>query len=153
LLILNKTKTSLLPLIFNLDRAMKTFLKLFLPTLIPYLIFARYTALDEAHKQITYQLTEISLTSLMFYFRYTSPYLYIVLFLTQYVVVLSIWDSLNNRLLRAVLFTLLWVLLASLLLAIGVSYIIWDKALGSKISILFIIDLIAQKTKKEEKEE
>jgi hypothetical protein len=129
--------------------------------------------LDDAHKHITDQLTEISLTSLMYYFRYTSPYLYIILFLTQYVVVLSIWDKLSARLLRAAFITLLWMLSASLLLAVGVSYIVWDKTLGTdslfrsigalfgvqgmywliNIALLFIIDLIAQKNKKQEKEE
>jgi len=152
---------------------MKALLKLLLPTLIPYVIFARYTALGEAHKDIAGQLTEISLNSLMYYFRYTSPYLYIILFLTQYVVVIPIWDKLNSRLLRAAFVTLLWVLSASLLLAVGVSYAIWDKALGTdslyrsigalfgvqgmywliNIALLFIIDLIAQKNKKKEKEE
>lgn len=152
---------------------MKTLLKLLLPTLIPYMIFARYTALDDAHKHITDQLTEISLTSLMYYFRYTSPYLYIILFLTQYVVVLPIWEKLNARLFRAVFITLLWVLSASLLLAVGVSYAIWDTSLGKdslyrsigalfgvqgmywliNILLLFIIDLIAQKAKKKEDKE
>jgi uncharacterized BrkB/YihY/UPF0761 family membrane protein len=152
---------------------MKTLLKLILPTFIPYMIFARYTALDEAHKHITDQLTEVSLTSLMYYFRYTSPYLYIILFLTQYVVVLPIWDKLNSRLFRAAFITLLWVLSASLLMAVGVSYVVWDKTLGTdslyrsigalfgvqgmywliNIALLFIIDLIAQKNKKEQKEE
>ncbi len=153
---------------------MKTLLKLLLPTLIPYIIFARYTALDEAHKDITTQLTEISLTSLMYYFRYTSPYLYIILFLTQYVVVLPIWDRLNSRLLRAAFITLLWVLSASLLMAVGVSYAIWDRTLGTdslyrsigalfgvqgmywliNLLLLFIIDFfIARKAKKEKIEE
>lgn len=129
--------------------------------------------MGEAHKDIAGQLTEISLNSLMYYFRYTSPYLYIILFLTQYVVVIPIWDKLNSRLLRAAFVTLLWVLSASLLLAVGVSYAIWDKALGTdslyrsigalfgvqgmywliNIALLFIIDLIAQKNKKKEKEE
>ncbi|PJJ84228.1 hypothetical protein [Mucilaginibacter auburnensis] len=147
---------------------MKTLLKLLLPTLIPYLIFARYTALDESHKQISEQLTEISLTSLMFYFRYSSPYLYIILFLTQYVVILPIWNSISGGPLRATAFTLLWVLIPSLLLSAGVSYVIWDRTLGAdslydsvktlfvvqtlywvvNILILFTIDLIYLKTNK-----
>lgn len=150
---------------------MKTLLKLLLPTLIPYMIFARYTALDDAHRQIE-QLTEISLTSLMYYFWRLGIILYPILFLTQYVVVLPIWDKLNARLFRAIFITLLWVLSASLLLSTGVSYAIWDKSLGTdslyrsmgalfgvqgmywliNILLLFIIDFIAQKTKKEEKE-
>lgn len=151
---------------------MKTLLKLFIPTLIPYLIFARYTALDDAHKHITEQLTEISLTSLMYYFRYTCPYLYVILLLTQYVVALPIWHKLNSQLFRAIYVTLLWVLSASLLLSVGVSYAIWDTTLGTdslyrsigalfgvqgiywliNILLLFIINLATQKTKKEEKE-
>ena len=131
--------------------------------------------MDEAHKHITEQLTEISLTSLMYYFRYTCPYLYVILFLTQYVVILPIWDRLKARLGRAVYITLLWVLAASLLLAVGVSYAIWDTTLGNdslyrsigalfgvqgmywliNIALLYIIDLIIQKRtdKKEEPEQ
>ena len=129
--------------------------------------------MDEAHKDIAGQLTEISLTSLMYYFRYTSPYLYIILFLTQYVFMLPIWDKQNARLFRAVFVTFLLVLSASLLLAVGVSYTIWDTTLGTaslyrstgalfgvqgiywliNISLLFIIDFTAQKAKKEQKEE
>jgi hypothetical protein len=150
---------------------MKTLLKLLLPTLIPYMIFARYTALDDSHRQIA-ELTEISLTSLMYYFWRLGIIIYPILFLTQYVVVLPIWDRLNARLLRAAFITLLWVLSASLLMAVGVSYAIWDKTLGTdslyrsigalfgvqgmywliNIALLFVIDLIAQKNKKEEKE-
>ncbi len=151
---------------------MRTLLKLLLPTLIPYFIFARYTALDESHKQITEQLTEISLTSLMYYFRYSSPYLYIILFLTQYVIILPIWNSVNGAPLRAAVFTLLWVLIASIVLAAGVSYVIWDRTLGVdslydsikalfgvqavywvvNILILFIIDFIYAKIKKPQEE-
>ena len=153
---------------------MKTLLKLLLPTLIPYFIFARYTALDEAHKQITAQLTEISLISLMYYFRYVGHFLYVILFLTQYVVVLPIWNRLNSGLWRAAYITLLWVLSASLLLAAGVSYAIWDTKLETdslyrsiaalfgvqgmywliNIALLFVIDLIIQKRQaKKENEE
>jgi|GEM_PF-579246 len=162
-------------LTFNLqsfNQAMKTLLKLFLPTFIPYIIFARYTKLDDAHRHITEQLTEISLTSLMYYFWQLGWIIYPILFLTQYVVVLPIWDRLNARLLRAVFITLLWVLSASLLLAAGVSYAIWDattstdslcRSIGAlfgvqgmywliNVLLLFIIDLIIQKTKKEEKQ-
>jgi len=151
---------------------MKTLLKLILPTIIPYFIFARYTALDDAHKNITEQLTEISLTSLMYYFRYSSPYLYIILFLTQYVFIIPIWNSVNGGPLRAAAFTLLWVLLASLILAVGVSYVIWDRTLGTNrlynsikalfgvqavywvvnILILFIVDLIYLETNKPQEE-
>lgn len=151
---------------------MKTLLKLLLPTLIPYMIFARYTALDDAHRHIAEQLTEISLTSLMYYFWRLGIILYPILFLTQYVVVLPIWNRLNARLARAIFITLLWVLSASLLLAAGVSYAIWDRALGTdslyrsvgalfgvqgmywliNILLLFVIDFIAEKTKKKEEE-
>lgn len=152
---------------------MRTLLKLFLPTFIPYIIFARYTTLDDGHRNITEQLTEISLTSLMYYFWQLGWLIYPILFLTQYVVVLPIWNNLNKKPLRATLFTLLWVSIASLVLAVGISYIIWDKALGTgsffdsikalfgvqvaywlvNILILFIIDSIAQKAKEEKKEE
>ncbi|MFD0749606.1 hypothetical protein ACFQZS_05590 [Mucilaginibacter calamicampi] len=153
---------------------MKTLLKLLIPTLVPYYIFARYTALDEAHKHITEQLTEISLNSLMYYFRYVGLYLYVILFLTQYVIILPIWNRLNSRLWRAAFITLLWVLSASLLLSAGVSYAIWDSALGNdslyrsigalfgvqgmywliNVALLFIIDLIIQrKARKDEKQE
>ncbi len=151
---------------------MKTLLKLLLPTLIPYFIFARYTALDESHKQITEQLTEISVNSLMYYFRYSSPYLYIILFLTQYVIILPVWRRVSGGPLRAAAFTTLWVLIASVLLSVGVSYIIWDQTLGNdsfydsikalfgvqalywivNVLILFIIDLIYLKTKKTQEE-
>lgn len=130
--------------------------------------------MDDSHRQITEQLTEISLTSLMYYFWRLGIILYPILFLTQYVVVLPIWSKLNSRLLRAAFITLLWVLSASLLLAVGVSYVIWDRALGTgslyrsigalfgvqgmywliNIALLFIIDLIIRKTQaKKEKEE
>lgn len=129
--------------------------------------------MDEEHRQITEQLTEISLTSLMYYYWRLGIIIYPILFLTQYVIVLPIWDKLNTRLVRAAFITLLWVLSASLLLAIGVSYVIWDTTLGTdslyrsigalfgvqgmywliNVALLFVIDFIAQKNKKEEKQE
>lgn len=129
--------------------------------------------MDDAHRHITEQITEISLTSLMYYFWQLGWFIYPILFLTQYVVVLPIWDKLNARLIRAMFITLLWVLSASLLLAVGVSYAIWDTALGTdslyrsigalfgvqgmywliNILLLFTIDFIALKAKKEKIEE
>jgi hypothetical protein len=137
------------------------------------MIFARYTKLDDSHRQITEQLTEISLTSLMYYYWTLGWIIYPILFLTQYVVILPIWKRINGGPLRAAVFTLLWVIIASLLLAIGVSYVIWDTTLGDdslydsikalfgvqaiywlvNILILFLIDLIIQKTKKKEEKE
>jgi len=151
---------------------MKTLLKLLIPTLVPYLIFARYTKLDDSHRHITGQLTEISLTSLMYYFWQLGVILYPILFLTQYVVVLPIWKRINRGPLRAAAYSLLWVLSASLLLSVGVSYAIWDTALGNdslyrsigalfgvqgmywliNIALLFIIDLIIQRKAKRDKE-
>jgi len=108
---------------------MKTFIKALIPTLALYFIFARVTALDEAHKNIKGDITEISVQSLMLYFRYLGIILYPILLLTQLLFIVPIWNragTFSKKIFRLILPTVL----VSLVLSAGIGYMIWDKATG-----------------------
>lgn len=121
---------------------MRSLLKAFLPTFILFSIFARITAVDDLHRNLHDGLTQITLPGLMLYFSYLAPLLYAILFLTQLLIIMPMWNRANNKIKVAIP-----VSIASLLLSLGISYIIWDSASGisglfSSIIILFLLQMV-----------
>jgi hypothetical protein len=121
---------------------MKSLLKAFLPTFILFSIFARITALDDLHRNLHNGVTEITLPGLMLYFSYLAPLLYAILFLTQLLVIVPMWDRAYNKITITIP-----VSIASALLSLVISYIIWDSILGikslfSSIIILFLLQMV-----------
>lgn len=107
---------------------MKTLLKSFLPAFLLFAAFARVTKLDDLHRHISGPLTEVSVTSLMFYFQYFAPLVFVILCLTQYLVVLPLWERVTD----AGRFRQMILVLASasLLLSGCIAWFVWDGAVG-----------------------
>ena len=121
---------------------MRSLLKAFLPTFILFSIFARITAVDDLHRNLHDGLTQITLPGLMLYFSYLAPLLYAILFLTQLLIIMPMWNRADNKIKVAIP-----VSIASLLHSLGISYIIWDSASGisglfSSIIILFLLQMV-----------
>ncbi|MFA6085800.1 hypothetical protein [Mucilaginibacter sp.] len=121
---------------------MRSLLKAFLPTFILFSIFARITAVDDLHRNLHDGLTQITLPGLMLYFSYLAPLLYAILFLTQLLIIMPMWNRANNKIKVAIP-----VSIASLLLSLGISYIIWNSASGindlfSSIITLFLLQMV-----------
>jgi hypothetical protein len=121
---------------------MKLIIKAFVPTFTLFSVFARMTALDNLHRNIHGELNVISLQSLMFYFSYFAPLLYAILFLTQLLIIVPVWDRLLNK------SRMISVLLgACLLLSVVISYIAWSPENGYQILLtsagtLFLVQAI-----------
>jgi hypothetical protein len=121
---------------------MKLLIKTFIPTFVLFSIFARITALDNLHRNINGEADAISLQSLMLYFSYFAPLLYAVLFLTQLLIIVPVWNKLLNK--GRMIFSVLG---ASLILSIAISYIAWGPENGYKtllisVGTLFIVQAI-----------
>ena len=104
---------------------MKAFLKVFLPPLIAFAIFAAETKVDSLYHEMRFELiSEGTFHSLMAYFYYFGPLLFIVALLTQYVIVLPVWRRVKHK--KGARVTML-ILLAFICLAfsVAVSYLMW----------------------------
>jgi hypothetical protein len=115
---------------------MKLLLKAFIPTFIPFAVFARVTALDNLHRNMHGEVTAISLQSLMFYFSYFAPLLYAILLLTQYLITVPLWNKTANK---AKMLSL--ILGTCLLLSVLISYIAWSPGSGYQILLVSIVTL------------
>jgi len=125
---------------------MKSLLRIFLPTFILFSIFARITALDNLHRNLPGGVTEITLSALMFYFSYFAPLLFVILILTQYLIIMPLWRRFTNSY-STVAQMFIIVLVAVFLPAFFMSYVIWDKALGNisllrSVATLFSVQII-----------
>ncbi|RYU91498.1 hypothetical protein EWM62_06040 [Mucilaginibacter terrigena] len=102
---------------------MKLLIKALIPTFILFSVFARITALDNLHRDINGEGNAITIQSLMFYFSYVGPLLYAVLFLTQLLIIVPVWNKLLNK--RKLVLSVLG---ACSLLSAAIGYIVWNPA-------------------------
>ena len=111
---------------------MKKLLKVILPPLVAFLIFAALVKYGPfaAHLGGLAEIGNETLYGLMDYFKIFTPLLFLTALFTQLLIVLPLWKGVVNfpgRLWP----TVFGVCLFTVILSAGVSYIIWDKATGN----------------------
>ncbi|WP_454802240.1 hypothetical protein [Mucilaginibacter phyllosphaerae] len=121
---------------------MRSIIKALVPTFILFSVFARITALDNLHRNIHGEVNIISLQSLMYYFSYFAPLLYAILFFTQLLIIVPLWDKLVNK-----GKVILPVLGFCFLLSAVISYITWSPENGyenllTSVFTLFMLQVI-----------
>jgi hypothetical protein len=110
---------------------MRSLLKVILPPLVgfaAYFIAIRYSSV-----YFTLRIDEMgegTITAFMAYYRYFLPLLFTVAMLTQFLIVVPIWDRVFLRSITGKLISLLILCLICVLFAAGISYAIWDKQSG-----------------------
>ena len=110
---------------------MRNLFKILLPPLISF--SALFFAVWYHPAYVTLRLDEIGeghLRSFMAYYRYFLPLLFLVGLLTQFVIVIPLWDSIVLKSTTVKISSFLILCLVCLLLAVAVSYPIWDEQLG-----------------------
>jgi hypothetical protein len=110
---------------------MRSLLKVILPPLVgfaAYFIAIRYSSV-----YFTLRIDEMgegTITAFMAYYRYFLPLLFTVAVLTQFLIVVPIWDRVFLKSATGMLISSMILCLICVLFAAGVSYTIWDKQSG-----------------------
>jgi glucan phosphoethanolaminetransferase (alkaline phosphatase superfamily) len=107
---------------------MRSLLKVLLPPFIgfgAYFLAVRYSSVYFA-LQID-KLGEGTVESFMAYFKYFMPLLFVVAVLTQYLIVVPVWDRLFLKSNRGKIISIIVLCLICLLFAAFISYCIWDR--------------------------
>ena len=110
---------------------MRSFLKVWLP---PFVGFAAYfVAIRYSSLYFTLRIDEMgegTITAFMAYYRYFLPLLFIVAILTQYLIVVPVWDRVFLKSRTGKFASILILVIICVLFAGGISYTIWDRASG-----------------------
>jgi quinol-cytochrome oxidoreductase complex cytochrome b subunit len=111
---------------------MKRFLKVILPPLIAFLVFAviiKYNPIHHSFEGLS-DIGDGSAAGLITYYKIFAPFQFLIAALTQYLIILPLWDRILERHIRAV-GTFIGILLVCIIAAGGLAYVIWDKAIGT----------------------
>lgn len=107
---------------------MRKLLKVLLP---PFIGFAAYfVAIRYSSVYFTLRIDELgegTIESFMAYYRYFMPLLFTVAVLTQFLIVVPVWDRVFLKSNTGKLISSLILCMICLLLAAGISYCIWDR--------------------------
>jgi hypothetical protein len=111
---------------------MRKLLKIILPPLIGFAAY--FVAIRYSSAYFTLRIDEMgegTITAFMAYYRYFLPLLFTVAVLTQFLIVVPIWDRVFLKSTTGKLISLSILCFICLLFASGISYAIWDKQSGS----------------------
>jgi hypothetical protein len=104
---------------------MKGFFKVFLPPVLTFSIFWAVIKIDSLYHQIRFEhISEGTLHSLMAYFFYFAPLLFLVALLTQFLLVIPIWNRIKNRP-SAKKVALIILIVICFIFSVAVSYLMW----------------------------
>ena len=108
------------------------FLKVIIPPLIAFAVFAALMKYDPFHYS-TDGLSNIgngSASGLITYYKIFAPFQFIIALLTQYLIIMPLWDKILRKHQSA--FTIfMCMILVCLAAATALSYVIWDRAAGT----------------------
>lgn len=109
------------------------FLKIILPPLVAFAVFAaiiKYNPLQQNFEGLA-DIGDGSASGLITYYKIFSPFQFVIALLTQYLIVLPLWDKIVNRP-RAAIWIFITITLICVIAASGIAYMIWDRAIGQK---------------------
>lgn len=107
------------------------FIRVILPPLVAFTVFAviiKYNPLRHSFEGLS-DIGDGSAAGLITYYKIFAPFQFVIALLTQYLIILPLWDKILVRHKAAIgIFT--GILLVCLIAAGGLAYIIWDRAIG-----------------------
>jgi len=119
---------------------MRTLLKVVLPPLLAFAVFWVIVKFNMAYHSLALgTISDGNIYSLMAYFKLFAALPFIVAILTQYLIIVPLWDRLLLRSYKSFLLTFVITVLICLVFATGVSYIIWSQQQGIRPFIQFIV--------------
>jgi hypothetical protein len=118
---------------------MKTLLKVILPPLVAFAVFLVVVKFNMAtHTLELGTISDGNIYSLMAYFKLFAILPLVVALLTQYLIIVPLWNKLLQKTVGAFLITFFSIVLICIIFATGVSYIIWDQSQGKGPFLRFI---------------
>lgn len=109
------------------------FLKVILPPLVAFILFAaliKYNPLKHSFEGLS-DIGDGSASGLITYYKIFAPFQFIIAILTQYLIILPLWDRILLKH-KSAFGIFIGILLICVILAIGISYTIWDRSIGVK---------------------
>ncbi len=110
---------------------MKHLLRVILPPFIAF--FLLFVAVRYSSLYFTLRIDKMGvgdLKSFMAFYRYTLPLLFIVGVLTQLLIIMPVWNSMEKKTLADKINIIVDLCFICLVFALGISYTIWDPARG-----------------------
>lgn len=110
---------------------MKKLLKVILPPFIGFFLY--FIAIRYSSLYFTLQIDKMGvgdLKSFMAFYRYTLPLLFVVAVLTQLLVVVPVWNSMDKKTVADKINIIVDLCFICLVFALGISYSIWDPQHG-----------------------
>ena len=118
------------------------FLKVIIPPLLAFVIFALLMKYDPSKYSLE-GLSDIgdgSASGLITYYKIFAPFQFIIAVLTQYLIIMPLWDRILRKH-RSALAIFICMILVCLAAASGLSYVIWDRAAGTQ-HLMHIIEFM-----------
>jgi len=118
------------------------FLKVIVPPLTAFVIFALLMKYDPSKYSLE-GLSDIgdgSASGLITYYKIFAPFQFIIAVLTQYLIIMPLWDNILRKHKSAVTIFMCMILVC-LAAASGLSYVIWDRAAGTQ-HLMHIIEFM-----------
>lgn len=109
------------------------FLKVILPPLIAFLVFAviiKYNPLHHSFEGLS-DIGDGSASGLITYYKIFAPFQFVIAVLTQYLIILPLWDKILRKG-RAAISIFIVMTIVCVLAAFGIAYMIWDRAVGTE---------------------
>lgn len=109
------------------------FLKVIVPPVVAFWVFAiiiKYNPLHHTFEGLS-DIGDGSAAGLINYYKIFAPFQLIIAILTQYLIILPLWDKIVARH-KAAIGIFIGLILVCVIAAGGLSYIIWDRAVGTE---------------------
>jgi hypothetical protein len=109
------------------------FLKVIVPPLVAFFVFAviiKYNPLHHSFEGLS-DIGDGSASGLISYYKIFAPFQLVIAVLTQYLIILPLWDKIVARH-KAAIGIFIGLILVCVIAAGGLAYIIWDRAVGAE---------------------
>jgi hypothetical protein len=109
------------------------FLKVIVPPLVAFFVFAvviKYNPLHHSFEGLS-DIGDGSAAGLIAYYKIFAPFQFVIAVLTQYLIILPLWDKILVRH-KAAIGIFIGITIVCLIAAGGIAYMIWDRAVGTE---------------------
>ena len=110
---------------------MRKFLRVILPSFIPFVVFwaiAKYSG--QFSLGVPDDNSREMFLGLIAYYKYLAPLLFIAALLTQYLIIIPLWNKVITKTWGVKITSFILLFLVCLSAAVGLSYLIWDEQDG-----------------------
>lgn len=114
-------------------RFLKSLIKVILPPVIAFFAFAVFIKFTPFfhHINAASEIGDDSVYGLISYYKIFAPFQIVIALLTQWIIIIPLWDAILARPLRAIIIFISLIVICAAA-AFGLAYTIWDRTTGTK---------------------